>query len=161
MIRHFTSTVFVVHDNKIALHWHDKVKMWLPPGGHVDINEDPVQAAIRECKEEMGIEIFIYSESKFNFQEKALSSIFPPETILLETVEDIIIGTHEHIDFIYFGYPKISNFNLSPKWIWVDSYTLLNKIQLQNPLGDYFTPPNDVIVLGLEAISKLKNLSTK
>ena len=159
MIRHFTSTVFVVHDNKIALHWHDKVKMWLPPGGHVEKNEDPVQTAIRECNEEMGIDIFIHSESKYNFSEKKLSSIFPPETILLETVEDIKIGSHEHIDFIYFGYPKLTNFRLNPKWFWVDSYALINKVELQNQFGDYFAPPDDVMVLGLEAISKLKKLS--
>ena len=159
MIRHFTSTVFVVHDNKIALHWHEKVKMWLPPGGHVDNNEDPIQTSIRECKEEMGIDISIYSESIYKFQENNLSNISPPETILIETVYDTDIGTHEHIDFIYFGYPKLDNIIQNSKWNWVDSNSLLNDVKFKNPYGDYLSPPNDVKILGLEAISKLKKLS--
>ena len=43
MIKHFTSTVFVVHNQKIALHWHKKVSEWLPAGGHIDKNETPVE----------------------------------------------------------------------------------------------------------------------
>ena len=46
MDRHFTSTVFVVDLSKeaILLHWHEKVCAWLPPGGHIERDEDPVQA---------------------------------------------------------------------------------------------------------------------
>jgi len=52
--RHFTATGFVVHDGCVLLHWHPKVKAWLPPGGHIDENEDPVQAVLREVWEESG-----------------------------------------------------------------------------------------------------------
>ena len=41
MDRHFTATGYVVIDNSILLHFHPKVKMWLPPGGHIELNEDP------------------------------------------------------------------------------------------------------------------------
>lgn len=159
MIRHFTSTVFVVFQNNIALHWHEKVNMWLPPGGHIDINEDPIQAATRECKEEMGIDISIFSNSKYKFNDKNLKNIYPPETILLESVEDPKIGSHQHIDFIYFGYPVESNFTLSDEWIWVDHQQLSDDVKFKNPYSKYFAPPNDVKVLGLEAIVKLKNLN--
>ena len=159
MIRHFTSTVFVVFENKIALHWHEKVNMWLPPGGHVDNNEDPIQTAIRECKEEMGIDISIFSNSKYKFNDKNLNNIYPPETILVENVDDPKIGSHQHIDFIYFGYPVESNFTLSDEWIWVDHQQLSDDVKFKNPYSKYFAPPNDVKVLGLEAIVKLKNLN--
>ena len=33
--RHFTATAFVVCGDSVALHWHQKVKAWLPPGGHI------------------------------------------------------------------------------------------------------------------------------
>ena len=69
MIKHFTSTVFVVHNQKIALHWHKKVSEWLPAGGHIDKNETPVEAGIREVNEEMGIEVKIISNSNYNFDE--------------------------------------------------------------------------------------------
>lgn len=159
MIRHFTSTVFVVFKNRIALHWHEKVNMWLPPGGHVDDNEDPIQTAIRECKEETGIDISIFSESFYEFTDKNLQSIFPPVTILIENVKDSEIGSHQHIDFIYFGFPKYSTFELSSNWIWVSKKDLECETKFQNPHSEYFSPPNDVKILGLEAIFKLKNLS--
>ena len=159
MIRHFTSTVFVVFKNKIALHWHEKVRMWLPPGGHVDLNEDPIQTALRECKEEMGIDISIFSEHKYKFEDTNLQNINPPQTILIEKVEDNKIGSHEHIDFIYFGYPKDPNFKLLSNWIWVDSKDLMNEVKFKNPELKYFAPPNDVKVLGMDALVKLKNLS--
>ena len=44
----------------------------------------------------------------------------------------------------------------SVKWNWVDSNSLLNDVTFKNPYGDYLSPPNDVKILGLEAISKLK-----
>ena len=34
---------------------HRKSGLWLPPGGHVEDDEDPRQAVIREAREELGI----------------------------------------------------------------------------------------------------------
>ena len=45
--RHFTVTAFVVCGDSVALHWHPKVKAWLPPGGHIEPTEDSVQAVFR------------------------------------------------------------------------------------------------------------------
>ena len=39
--RHFTVAVFVVRDGKVLLHWHRKLGMWLPPGGHIERGELP------------------------------------------------------------------------------------------------------------------------
>ena len=142
MIRHFTSTVFVVFEDKIALHWHNKVKMWLPPGGHVEENEDPVQTALRECREEMGIDVDIISNHSYKFTDPKLSNIYPPETILIESVEDKKIGPHQHIDFIYFACPNSLDNNLDPN-------------------GDEIAPPHDVLVIGMDAIHKLKKPKKK
>ena len=59
LTRHFTATAFVVHEGCIALHWHAKVKAWLPPGGHIEPNEDPVQAVLREVSEETGLAVWV------------------------------------------------------------------------------------------------------
>ena len=40
---------------KVLLVDHKKAKLWLPSGGHVEIDEHPRDAAIRECFEELGI----------------------------------------------------------------------------------------------------------
>ena len=61
--KHFTSTAFVLHpiEDKVLLHWHSKVKAWLPPGGHIENNETPVEAVKRETFEETGIHIKLYN----------------------------------------------------------------------------------------------------
>jgi 8-oxo-dGTP pyrophosphatase MutT (NUDIX family) len=34
---------------------HTKASAWLPPGGHVELDEDPRLAAVREAREELGL----------------------------------------------------------------------------------------------------------
>ena len=46
--RHFTVAVFVVWEGKVLLHFHRKLGMWLPPGGHIEEGELPDEAAVRE-----------------------------------------------------------------------------------------------------------------
>ena len=50
----FTAEVFIVHHNRVLLRLHDKYNIWLSVGGHIELNEDPMEAAIREVKEEVG-----------------------------------------------------------------------------------------------------------
>jgi 8-oxo-dGTP pyrophosphatase MutT (NUDIX family) len=40
---------------KAFLGYHLAANLWLPPGGHVETNEHPVDAAIREYTEELGV----------------------------------------------------------------------------------------------------------
>lgn len=50
---------FVLFDEihqSVMLIDHIKATSWLPPGGHVDINEDPYKTVIREAAEELQIE---------------------------------------------------------------------------------------------------------
>ena len=70
MDRHFTATGFVCFEGLVALHWHSKVKAWLPPGGHIMNNEDPEQAVIREIKEELGIDVVVLSDPSNQIQIK-------------------------------------------------------------------------------------------
>lgn len=44
----------VVDGDHILLVHHRKAGLWLPPGGHVDPGETPIQAAQREITEELG-----------------------------------------------------------------------------------------------------------
>ena len=60
--KHFTSTGFLVRDGKVLLVNHRKLRMWLPFGGHIEPNEDPVEALHREAREETGFEIEIVAE---------------------------------------------------------------------------------------------------
>ena len=156
IIKHFTSTVFVVFKNKIFLHWHAKVKEWLPPGGHIELNEDPIETAIRETLEELGIEIQIANRKANLFKFDDVDSIPSPETILLEEVVDQTKGKHLHIDLIYYGKPIKDKFKIKKGWILVDKKSLLNRKEFLTPENNFKAPPQDVILLGLDAISQLE-----
>ena len=52
----FTVEVFIVYKNKVLLRMHDKHHAWISIGGHIELGEDPEESAIREVKEEVGLE---------------------------------------------------------------------------------------------------------
>lgn len=96
--REFISTVFIVKDKKVLLTWNKKVNNWIPIGGHIEPNELPCISAIREAKEESGLDIELISP--FNKSESA--NLIQPVHIHLDHIKD----DHEHINLIYFGLVK-------------------------------------------------------
>lgn len=100
LTRDFTVATFVVHAGKTLLVYHKKLKMWLPPGGHIDPNELPDEAAVREVREETGLQVELVSQPAFT-GIPGPRPLARPEGAQLE---DIGPG-HQHIDFIYFARP--------------------------------------------------------
>ena len=97
--RHFTVAVFVVREQSILLHRHRKLEMWLPPGGHIEKDELPDEAAIREVLEETGVEVELVGERREDVTDPV--QLHRPAGVQLE-----YIGPgHEHIDLIYFARP--------------------------------------------------------
>jgi len=83
---------------------HKKLSKWLPPGGHVDDNEIPDQAAIRECKEETGLDVTLLGE-RGDFD----GALVRPIGSQLNVIDD----DHEHIDLVYLAEPNESGQALS------------------------------------------------
>jgi 8-oxo-dGTP diphosphatase len=56
-VRHFTATGYVVNAarTRMLLVRHRRLGFWLPAGGHLDPNELPHEAAVREVLEETGV----------------------------------------------------------------------------------------------------------
>ncbi len=96
LTRDFTATTFVVQGGRTLLIYHKKIRMWLPPGGHIHPNELPCDAAVREVREETGLEVELLSPPSEIGPVRVLAQ---PVCILLERIEE----GHEHIDLIYFG----------------------------------------------------------
>jgi 8-oxo-dGTP pyrophosphatase MutT (NUDIX family) len=106
----FCSEVFIVYKNSVLLRKHDKLKMWLSVGGHIELNEDPNEAAIREVKEEVGLNIALHHETeKVPSFHKNNKSLVPPEFVNRQN----ITNTHEHIGFIFFAKTNTNNLQLS------------------------------------------------
>ncbi len=93
--------VFVVREGRVLLHHHPKLGRWLPPGGHIEPDELPDEAALREVKEEAGIDVELIGD-------RGLPRDFPgqprqllrPAGIQLEAISP----GHEHIDLVYFAH---------------------------------------------------------
>jgi 8-oxo-dGTP pyrophosphatase MutT (NUDIX family) len=98
--RHFTVAVFVVFEGNVLLHFHRKLGMWLPPGGHIEKDELPDEAAIREVFEETGIKVELVGERREDVTDPV--QLHRPAGVQLE---DIGPG-HQHIDLIYFAKPR-------------------------------------------------------
>jgi ADP-ribose pyrophosphatase YjhB (NUDIX family) len=94
--RDFTATTFVVHENRTLLLLHRKLGIWVPPGGHIDPNELPDQAALREVLEESGLEVELLDPGRPIGSVRILPQ---PYCILLENISQ----QHQHIDMIYFA----------------------------------------------------------
>src|SRR5438105_4903952 len=100
ILRHFTVAVFVVHGARVLLHYHRKLGKWLPPGGHIEDNELPDDAALREVLEETGIRARLVGPH-------GLPGSFDVDQLVVPAgvqVERIYPG-HEHIDLVYFARP--------------------------------------------------------
>lgn len=97
--RHFTVAVFVVHAGGVLLHWHRKLGMWLPPGGHIERDELPDDAAVREVLEETGVEVELVGERREDIEDPV--QLVRPAGVQLE---DVGPG-HQHIDLIYLARP--------------------------------------------------------
>ena len=96
----FTVAIFVVHEGRVLVIHHRRLERWLPLGGHIELDEDPEVAALREAKEESGLDVVLVGER-------------PPTTgpgtraLIAPRFLDIhrISATHEHIGMIYWARP--------------------------------------------------------
>jgi 8-oxo-dGTP pyrophosphatase MutT (NUDIX family) len=107
MERHFTATAYVLYDNKVLLHFHSKLKKWLPPGGHIEPDETPPDAVRREVKEETGLDIILIRQENLTVHSPNANSFERPFLCLLESVPAHgLTPAHEHMDLIYLAHPK-------------------------------------------------------
>src|SRR3981189_1373071 len=105
----FPVAIFVVHDGKILLIHHRKLDKWLPLGGHVELDEDPEQAALRETKEERGLDVVLIGERPPT-SGAGTRALIAPRFLDIHRITD----THEHIGMIYWARPRNGNLTLAP-----------------------------------------------
>ena len=93
-----TATVYVINNGKVLLHQHKKYKTWFPLGGHIEEDEFPHEAAIREVKEESGFDVtLIETELAPEIELARVKRIPAPFCLLHEGIG----GVENFCDFIY------------------------------------------------------------
>src|SRR5262245_2879594 len=104
----FTVAVFIVEDGKVLLVHHRKLNKWLPIGGHIELHEDPEQAALREAQEESGLEIELIGERPPT-TEPGTRALIAPRFLDIHRITE----SHEHIGLIYWARPRNGNMTLA------------------------------------------------
>jgi ADP-ribose pyrophosphatase YjhB (NUDIX family) len=95
----FSVETLVVYKGKVLLRKHDKYGIWLSVGGHIELGEDPNEAAVREVKEEMGLDVELVDSRLFKENEKDRRELIAPTGLNRHSIS----ATHEHISFMYFA----------------------------------------------------------
>jgi 8-oxo-dGTP diphosphatase len=99
-IRHPTASAVVLDESgQVLLIHHNRLGQWLYPGGHIEPNENPAQAVLREIREETGLTAEIICDPLP--QIPSLRTLPPPLLITEMRVHDRRIGLHHHIDHLY------------------------------------------------------------
>lgn len=106
MEKHFCVSCYVYDEStqKFLMVKHKKLGKWVQPGGHIEQNEDPEEACVREVWEETGISIKLKGE-RFIREEDYI------RPLALQRNE--ITSEHIHIDFVYLA-NAVGNCNIIP-----------------------------------------------
>jgi len=104
----FTAVILVVREGRVLLIHHRKLDRWLPLGGHIELGEDPEQAALREAKEESGLDVELLGERPPT-TEPGTRALIAPRFLDIHRIS----ATHEHIGMIYWARPKSGSATLS------------------------------------------------
>ena len=120
---HFTGSAWVINPdkNKILMTHHKKLNMWLQLGGHADGEKDLKSVALKEAKEESGLNDFsVLSEEIFDLD---IHKIKP----MKEDPEHL----HYDVRFLLEAYPNEQNIIISEeshdvKWIQLDDVLKYN-----------------------------------
>ncbi|MEL9989809.1 MAG: NUDIX domain-containing protein [Thermoproteus sp.] len=90
----------LIEDGKVLLIRHKRLGVWLYPGGHVEPNETPSEAVVREFAEETGLEVRPQGRTLGISTDDVAEEEPLPFAILRETVkypEEV----HIHYDLIF------------------------------------------------------------
>lgn len=132
-----TATVYIIHkidrEWKVLLHKHPHHQIWIGVGGHMEGDENPPEAAVREAREETGLDIEIIHLKEYKLRKtKEVSEVAVPFTILQEYIRSYKgKKAHYHIDCIYFGrLLKEQKVVMKEQWGWF-SQQELKKVPLR------------------------------
>lgn len=93
----FAVNVYIVCQDKVLLRKHDKYDVWLGPGGHIELHEDPNEAVIREAWEETGLRVKLLDTREYIEESLEYKELIPPMALNRHQID----AKHEHISFEY------------------------------------------------------------
>ncbi len=146
--RHFTAKVFVVEGGATALHHHDRLGIRVAPGGHVDRDELPHEAGLREVREETGLDAELVTDRP-DVESPAGDPLPQPRYQMLYDVDVLPDGevVHQHVDHIYFARVGSRDIDPGPGEAPADAWDWYTPSELRESGAD-----PDTVRFGVEAI---------
>ena len=96
-----TATVYVVNGGRVLLHMHKKYKTWFAVGGHFEPDELPHECALREVKEETGLDVTLVNIPTHPRDVGLVDKVIQPFCIYHEgDIEE------RFLDFIYIAFSE-------------------------------------------------------
>lgn len=133
----WTVDVYIVHHNKVLLRLHEKYGIWLGVGGHIELDEDPLQAAKRECLEEVGLKIQINTEETLTAASDEESQDLPvPAFMNIHRIS----ATHRHIGMVYYATCDtnvVTPENENDTWEWLTEEQVCAKKDMLSKVRHY------------------------
>jgi 8-oxo-dGTP diphosphatase len=104
MEKHYTIMTLLITDEtpcRALMIENRKYGCWMPPGGHQESNENPLETSIREVVEETGVDITEYLPKPVVVDEVA--TVLPPPSRIVEVKIDPRGDqpAHYHLDMLY------------------------------------------------------------
>lgn len=98
----FTVSASIVWNKSVLLIHHKKLSIWVQPGGHIELDETPIEALWRELEEETGLpksKLHLIDMSSHGFAStKGFRHLPMPFDIFVHEYGDT---NHQHIDLSY------------------------------------------------------------
>ncbi|MEG0073853.1 MAG: NUDIX domain-containing protein [Clostridia bacterium] len=128
---HFCATACIVDpkNKKILFIHHKKLNKWLFVGGHIEKNENPEEAVIREIKEETGLNVELQG-TRYPREEDFITPFALQKNVINEN--------HIHMDIFYIATLK-GNGNVNIKKDEILNYRWFSSEEIQ--LEDFDTFP--------------------
>jgi 8-oxo-dGTP pyrophosphatase MutT (NUDIX family) len=106
---HYAASAFVMRqipERQILLVHHRKFDKHLYPGGHVEAYETPDMAALREVREETGIEVMLLDnrDHSLSDMDNDVHVLHAPYVMLCEFINEPCTP-HYHVDLVYLCVP--------------------------------------------------------
>jgi 8-oxo-dGTP pyrophosphatase MutT (NUDIX family) len=128
----FTAEVFVVHDGAVLLRKHDKYGIWLSVGGHIELDEDPNEAAKREVREEVGLEIELWdSRGGADYSDVSYTELIPPVSLGKHKAKHPSRDDHEHVVLVFLARAKNRDVSVSHEGDKSDEWRWFSKEEIQ------------------------------
>ena len=146
---HFCATACIINpqDEKILFIHHKKLNKWLFVGGHIEPNEDPESAVIREAKEETNLDIDLLGE-RYPRKDDFITPFALQRNIVKEN--------HIHMDLFYVAIAKNVEL-IKPKEDEVLNYKWFSKDDILTDSFDTFPEKKKMAIDAIDYYIKLKN----